>query len=375
MTTNRIQPQRLGKLLQRLVDIYSPSGKEGDVLDFLKGYLKRRNIPVIIQAVDEDRYNIILAPAEKDIQLAFIGHIDTVAAPDLDNYSYSVQGDRVQGLGVADMKGGCAAMLEAFLTFQEAGNSEAPIALCLVVGEEESGDGAEKLMKSYHFPWAIIGEPTDMVPCLQSYGYVEIQLSARGTRQHASLAKRRHNAIEVMLQTLLRLTHQLESRHPQVNYNIRDLFSSHSGFAVPERCEAWLDLHVPPGMDIGAILIDMEEIALSKKDSLHNIEMGFRSVTIAAGYQIPEKAAVVDTIKNVFKSHNLPWSSDAFRSHSDANQIWASGVKPIILGPGQLAQAHSHDESASFQQICLAAEIYLDLMYDVALADTDLSLI
>jgi acetylornithine deacetylase len=233
-----------------------------------------------------------------------------------------------------------------------------------VVGEEESGDGAEKLMKSYHFPWAIIGEPTDMVPCLQSYGYLEIQLSTRGTRQHASLARRRHNAIEVMLQTILRLTHRLESKHPHIHYNIRDLFSSHSGFAVPERCEAWLDLHVPPGIDIGEILLDMEEVAMDKKDTHHNIEMGFRSATIAAGYQIPEKAAIVESIKNVFTAHNLTWFSDAFRSHSDANQIWASGVKPIILGPGQLSQAHSHDESVSFQQVCLAAEIYLDLMYE-----------
>jgi acetylornithine deacetylase len=103
---------------------------------------------------------------------------------------------------------------------------------------------------------------------------------------------------------------------------------------------------------------------MDKKDTHHNIEKGFRSATIAAGYQIPEKAAVVETIKNVFKAHNLTWSSDAFRSHSDANQIWASGVKPIILGPGQLSQAHSHDESVSFQQVCLAAEIYLDLMYE-----------
>lgn len=357
--------------MQRLVDIYSPSGKEVDVLDFLKGYLKRRNIPVIIQAVDEDRYNLILAPVDKDIQLAFIGHIDTVAAPDLDNYNYSRRLDRSKGLGVADMKGGCAAMLEAFLTFREAGNAEAPIALCLVVGEEESGDGAEKLMKSYHFPWAIIGEPTDMVPCLQSYGYVEIQLSARGTRQHASLARRRHNAIEVLLQTILHLTQHLESQYPLITYNIRDLFSSQSGFAVPERCEACLDLHVPPGMEVGEILLDMEEIAMSEEDKRDGIEIGFRSATIAAGYQLPEKGMVVDTIKDIFKTHNRSWSADAFRSHSDANQIWASGVKPIILGPGQLEQAHSHDESVSFQQICLAAEMYLGLMDAMVLGNTD----
>ena len=43
-----INPQRLRKLLQKLIDIYSPSGKEEDILDFVKGYLKRRDLSVII---------------------------------------------------------------------------------------------------------------------------------------------------------------------------------------------------------------------------------------------------------------------------------------------------------------------------------------
>ena len=81
---DRPKPQRLKKLLQRLVDIYSPSGKEGDVLDFVKGYLRRRDLPVLIQTVDEDRYNIVVAPMDTDIQVAFIGQLDTFAAPDLD---------------------------------------------------------------------------------------------------------------------------------------------------------------------------------------------------------------------------------------------------------------------------------------------------
>ncbi len=99
------------------------------------------------------------------------------------------------------------------------------------------------------------------------------------------------------------------------------------------------------------------------------IETLFRSATIDAGYALPEKGPVVDAIKNVFQRHSLPWSSNAFRSHSDANQIWASGVKPVILGPGKLEQAHSQEESISFQQVCLAAEIYLDIMLTAGLED------
>jgi acetylornithine deacetylase len=361
-----IQPQRLRKLLQRLVDIYSPSGKESDVLDFVKAYLKRRDFPVVAQTVDENRYNLVVAPVERDAVLAFIGHVDTVAAPDLDNYGYSEQGDQVRGLGVADMKGGCAAMLEAFLRLWELGTPDAPVALCLTVGEEETGDGAEQLMKAYHFPWAVIGEPTDMVPCFQSYGYVEIQLATRGKRLHASLAKKRQNAVETMLQKMLRLTHHLAAAHPDLSYNIRDLFSTRSGFSVPERCEAFLDLHLPPTAPIGEILAALEEVALRQREGRSDdIDTQFRSITIDAGYELPEKGPVAAAMRQAFERRGLEWKTDAFRSHSDANQIWASGVKPVILGPGRLEQAHTADECASFDQICLAADVYLDLMMAV----------
>ncbi|MFH1490366.1 MAG: hypothetical protein ABII06_15780 [Pseudomonadota bacterium] len=75
-----IQPQRLRKLLRRLLDIYSPSGKEEDALHYLQGYLKRQGLPVSRQTVDENRYNLMVIPTERDVQAALIGHVDTVAA-------------------------------------------------------------------------------------------------------------------------------------------------------------------------------------------------------------------------------------------------------------------------------------------------------
>jgi acetylornithine deacetylase len=60
--------------------------------------------------------------------------------------------------------------------------------------------------------------------------------------------------------------------------------------------------------------------------------------------------------------HGLPWKTDAFRSHSDANQMFSSGARPILLGPGRLEKAHTQDESVSFREVQTAAEIYLDFM-------------
>jgi acetylornithine deacetylase len=58
----------------------------------------------------------------------------------------------------------------------------------------------------------------------------------------------------------------------------------------------------------------------------------------------------------------MKWQPGVFRSHSDANQIWTAGIKPILLGPGSLEMAHIPEESVSFAQVCTAAEIYLDLI-------------
>ena len=361
-----IQPQRLKKLLRSLVDIYSPSGKEEEILHFLHGYLRRRGLSVLRQPVDDNRHNLLVMPREEDIRLAVIGHLDTVTAYDLDHYSSSEKGDMIRGLGTADMKGGCAAMVEAYLSYSLTGVSSPPVALCLLVGEEEEGDGAERLVEDFQIPWAIIGEPTDLMPCLSHYGYIEVQICAYGKRMHASLADMKENPIQTMLRLILRISHYMEKKRPQLVYNIRDLFSSQTGFSVPDECEAWLDIHMPPSTPIGEIASELEEIvALDKRDHTHANAV-LRTPTIDAGYELPEKGAIIEALQSVYAQRSLPWNPRAFRSHSDANRLWAAGVKTILLGPGSLAAAHTPNESVAFQQVCEAAQLYLDLFKTIA---------
>lgn len=356
-----IDPARLKKLLLRMIDIYSPSGKEEALLQYLKGYLKRRGFNVISQPVDDLRYNLILAPADTDIRLALVGHLDTVTAYDLEHFAGVEKGGDIHGLGAADMKGGCAAMIEAY-TALAGGAGSVPVALCLVVGEEETGDGAERLMKEYRFPWAIIGEPTGLVPCFKSYGYIETMISAQGKRQHASLAGRRQNAVEALLGRLLKTTQFFEHNHPELIYNIRDLYTPSAGFAVPEYSEAWIDIHLPPEVVPGQIITELEEVVTSKSGAGKGIEVTFRTQTIDAGYVLPERGLGADRLRAVFSAHDMPWKTGSFRSHSDAGIMFASGTRPIIMGPGQLEKAHAQDESISFREVETAAGVYFDII-------------
>jgi acetylornithine deacetylase len=357
-----IDPQRLRRLLRRLMDIYSPSGKEEEIFAYLHGHLKRKGLPVSSQEVDDSRYNLIVVPSEVEARFALIGHLDTVVAYDLESYGYEEEDDLIIGLGAADMKAGCAAMIEAYLSLWEAGQRQLPMALVLVVGEEEEGDGAQQLLEEYYFPWALIAEPTDLRPCLSCYGYMEAQINTRGRRVHASLAGQSQNPIESMLHILLKISHYMMRNRPEGIYNIRDLLSTQAGFAVPEWCEAWLDLHLPPKAALGEISLELEELVERHGKENSHIDTSIRLATVEGGYELPEKGAVIEALKKVYSQNSQPWKPEAFPSHSDANRLWASGVKPILLGPGQLEKAHAPEESVSFQQVVVAAQLYRDLI-------------
>lgn len=122
----KINARRLQQLLRKMVNIYSPPGKENDLVDFLYSYLKRHGLPVVRQTVDEDRHNLIVEPDDVEAELVMVGHVDTVEAYDLESYEFGLDGDLATGLGTADMKGGCAAMIELF---SPSGKTATPTAL------------------------------------------------------------------------------------------------------------------------------------------------------------------------------------------------------------------------------------------------------
>jgi acetylornithine deacetylase len=184
---------------------------------------------------------------------------------------------------------------------------------------------------------------------------------------HASVAAAHQNATEALLWMMLRVSRFLRDQHPEVVYNFRDLYSIASGFSAPERCEAWMDLHAPPDAPVGELVTDLEEKSLQKEDGSADFQanesaLHFHIETVDAGYALPERGALVEALKTVYAKNGWKWQTGAFRSHSDANQLWAAGIKPVVLGPGRLEHAHAQDESVSFSQVCRAAKVYLELM-------------
>lgn len=359
-----INDGRLHALFQNMVDLYSPSGKEEELTAFLLHALSATGLHVEQQPVDETRSNLLISAGTGKPDRLFLGHIDTVPAYDIGHCGFTELDGVCRGLGTADMKGGCAAMVEAFITAADQGKLPGSVLLALVVGEEESGDGTQALLRSHTFTSALVAEPTDLMPCLAHYGYVELLLRAFGSRRHAAMSNRETNAIHAMLRLLIALEDRIEMEEPETVLNMRDLHSSEAGFAVPDRCAAAIDLHIPPGVsarDYADRLAAFIDAGLrGSRATRHETDFP----TLADGFRVDADDPLLRQLIPVFKTLEFEWAPAAFRSHSDANLLRDAGCRPIILGPGQLAKAHTRDESVEFRQVADAAEIYARLLLE-----------
>jgi acetylornithine deacetylase len=359
-----INPQRLHDTLMEMVDIYSPSGKEEDIQLYLEERLSVAGIPVRRQVVEEERYNLVATMGPGEPSLYLVGHVDTVAAWDIEEYAAVEEWGVVRGLGSADMKGGCAAMVEAWLALATLPEEQRPsLGLLLVVGEEENGDGSVRFLQESCPEWVVIGEPTSMLPAFSHFGYMEVSLVTQGRRIHSSLPELGHNAIESMLRVLLQLAGSpLFAEEPsQLVYSIREMSSSRAGFVVPDRCEALIDLHLSPQVNPGEIRRALEGILDNARNSIKELDLEASFDFEAGGYQLDVNNRLASVLEEVCPRLNLPLEFVPFRSHSDGNLFYQAGSRPLILGPGSLETAHTAEEQTSLAEVEAAARIYAAL--------------
>lgn len=365
-----IDAERLQRLLLEMLAIYSPSGKEEDLQLYLEERLSRAGCRVERQPVAEDRYNLRAVMGTGEPQLYLVGHVDTVPAWDLESFGPEEQNGVIHGLGSADMKGGCAAMVEAWLALSAALPAEdrPPVGLLLVVGEEENGDGSAAFLANAAPSWVVIGEPTGLAACFAHYGYLEAGFVTHGRRSHSSLPELGHNAVESMLRVLLLLGKDplFERQNAEIVYSIREMHSSRAGFVVPDRCETWIDLHLPPDKDPLALQEEIRRLVGEADRLIPGLQLTVDFDFASRGYSIAGDNRYQQALAAIYGRLGLPLRLDAFRSHSDGNLFHAAGAKPLILGPGLLETAHTPEERVDFSEVLAAARIYAALCLEAA---------
>jgi acetylornithine deacetylase len=371
-----IDEDRLVTLLTDAVEQYSPSYAEEPAMQVFAERLNesgicylRQPLPAGSGTAADTRANLIIELGPQPPALMWVGHVDTVPLIDEEEQRLHRDGDILHGLGTADMKSGCAAMVEALIAVVKSGMElTRGLTVALVVGEEEYGDGSEALLAWRTAPLTVIGEPTGLIPCVDHYGYYECRLTVQGARAHAALPEMGASAIHAMLEWMQLILESGAETSDGLTISPRQINGGAGLFMVAQECEAAIDIHAPPGVEDTVIDQLIERARDAARTTHPRCELQFEKVYWATGYTNPVDAPLLHTVQSAFRAAGLDWSPTAFRSHSDGSLFHQKGSIPLICGPGRLEVAHTRHEHVSLQETRNAARLYAAIIHAVCIA-------
>ncbi len=274
----QIEEKELVELCQNLIKIPSHKdtlSREKEIALFLKDFMEREGIEVVLQEVTEGRSNVIgrLRGTGKGPNLLFNGHMDTVRPLGMkDPYRAKVKDGKIWGRGTVDMKSGLAGMTYALIAIKRAGMKlKGNLILAAVVGEENINEGTQRLIEEgFQCDTAVVGEPTDLQIVIVHKGIEWIEISIRGKASHASVPKEGINAIVNAARLVCALEEKLVpklSQTPKSNrlvgsptLNIGKIWGGVRNSVVPDLCKIQLDRRTLPGEKIEDILSEIRGV-------------------------------------------------------------------------------------------------------------------
>jgi len=137
--------------LQKIVKIYSPSGREDAVAHFIETEANKLGFKTKIDYFN----NVICEIGEGPTEILLLGHIDTVRG----QIPVRIKDDILHGRGAVDAKGPFAAFLFAALACKDNLKGK-KIIVAGATEEEATGKGARALLDKFNPKYVIIGEPS-----------------------------------------------------------------------------------------------------------------------------------------------------------------------------------------------------------------------
>lgn len=305
--------------------------------------------------------------------MAYFGHTDVVPADpwftdDHGPFEPTVLEDRLYGRGSCDMKGSIACMLAAAADFSAA-ELQSPVYITCTADEEIGYRGASEVAERSELfremvtggANGIIGEPTELEVVYAHKGVCGLVATSRGKAAHSS-TREGLNANLAMIPYLAEMKaihdeteadtqwHNDEFEPPTLTWNIGINDHTRAVNITPPQSICTVYFRHMPGQD-EQLLIDRarqaaEENGLEFEVRVHgqplytdpNSEF-VRQVVELAGTRAPKTVSY----------------------GTDGAKLGAL-EKLLVLGPGSIAQAHTHDEWIALDQLKRGTELYSRLI-------------
>lgn len=334
--------------LKDLVKFNTIKDKENNqIIDYIQNKLKK------IGFKTEYKTKVLIMSIGDNPKLGFLGHTDTVEYIEEFKNPFDIrfEGENIYGLGVCDMKGGIAAMLDAVesIDFSKLNNG---MKLYFTFDEEIGFGGINEIVSNKEiFPeYIIFGEPTDNELLVGHKGLLEYKIVFKGIKVHSSNPEKGKSANLNAVKFLYELDEFYNKNIkgdkeegfeiPYTTMNVGIINGGSAANSIPAKCTITLDFRVAKCEHIVTIKNKIDELC-KKFDAEAEI--------------VEEVEAFIDKIDFIKDTKTANFMTEAGK---------ISGSKRIILGTGPVT-AHEVNEHISKESYNKLIEQYKELIYNI----------
>jgi succinyl-diaminopimelate desuccinylase len=338
----------------------NPPGDELALASWLAARASSFGMDAVVQDVSPGRGNCIaVAEFGPGPTIVLCTHLDVVPALREETWTPRVQAGRLHGRGACDAKGPLAAMLAACRRLMANPTLTGRLVLAAVADEETDATGALHLVQDFEADAVIIGEPTSNRPVLSSRGALRLAVDFDGVSSHSSTPHRGRNAVH----SAARFVVAGERYHARLLQDGR--WASHAATViqggtklnmVPDGCRVLVDRRLDPGETLSEAEAEIHQIleGLRLEDPELTWTVSEAGVWLAP-FTISETS---DFAVRILRAVGQLEAGPAFPGGTDAPHFISKGIPAVILGPGELEQAHSDDEWVELDQLSAAVDLY-----------------
>jgi len=173
------------KILKDLIKFNTIKDNQNkEIINYIEKILSEKGLKT------EYKGKYLIMSTSENAKIGFLGHTDTVEYTEgweTNPFELTQKENKLYGLGVADMKGGIAAMIEAVLE-TDISTLKHGIKLYFTYDEEIGFGGVYDIVKTNEkFPEIMIfGEPTNNEILVGSKGLIEFEIKFKGIKAHSS---------------------------------------------------------------------------------------------------------------------------------------------------------------------------------------------
>jgi len=305
--------------------------------------------------------------------IAYFGHTDVVPADpwftdEHGPFQPTVKDGRLYGRGSCDMKGSISCMLAAAAQFS-ASELKHPIYITCTADEEIGYGGATQVAnRSELFAEmvqgdanGIIGEPTKLEVVYAHKGTYGFRAISHGRAAHSSTDKG-INANLAMIPFLVEMKaihdelksnpewHNPEFDPPTVSWNIGINDHTRAINITPPQSVCTVYFRPMPGTDADGL---MERVKAAAERCGIELQVASRGRPLYVDPNSPFVQEVVSLVGRD-KPRTVSYGTDG--------TMLSALKKLVVLGPGDIAQAHTHDEWIALEQLQLGTETYARLI-------------